>query len=226
MLCLLPAAMLVSVPSPSVGDSTDRQVAFAGWEGGPAFRAGASKGVRLKHGVLVLKAASKRRAYHGTTYDVGSWTSATVTPGFGLTQLIASWSAVTPRNSWVEIRARLTSGTTRSRWMVLGRWASSDKRVRRTSVAGQSDALGRVDVDTWKAASSASSYQLQVRLMRRAGASSASPSVSFVGAVASRLPSTVPAVSRSRRRLRHRARRPPLLADGAPRRVLAVRRRW
>ena len=67
--------------------------------------------------------------------------------------------------------------------------------MRRTSVPGQSDALGRVDVDTWKAASSADSYQLQVRLMRRAGASSASPSVSFVGAVASRLPSSVPTVS-------------------------------
>jgi hypothetical protein len=79
--------------------------------------------------------------------------------------------------------------------MVLGRWTSSDKHVRRTSVPGQSDALGRVDVDTWKAAASASSYRLQVRLMRRAGASSASPSVSFVGVVASRLPSSVPAVS-------------------------------
>jgi peptidase C39-like protein len=79
--------------------------------------------------------------------------------------------------------------------MVLGRWASSDKHVRRTSVPGQSDALGRVDVDTWKAATSADSYQLQVRLMRRSGASSASPSVSFLGAVASQLPSSVPAVS-------------------------------
>src|SRR6185295_19552374 len=107
-----------------------------------------------------------------------------------LTQLVASWSAVTPRNSWVEIRARLATASARSGWMVLGRWASSDKHVRRTSVPGQSDALGRVDVDTWKAVGAADSYQLQVRLMRRAGASSASPSVSFVGAVASRLPSS------------------------------------
>ena len=195
MLCLLPAGMLVSVASPSVGDPPGRQVAFARWEGGPAFHTGVSAGVRLKRGALVLKEASKRRAYHGTTYDVGSWTSSPVAPGFGLTQLVASWSAVTPKNSWVEIRVRVASGATHSRWMVLGRWASSDKRVRRTSVPGQSDALGHVDVDTWKATSSADSYQLQVRLMRRAGATSKSPSVSFLGAVASRLPSSVPAVS-------------------------------
>jgi hypothetical protein len=64
-------------------------------------------------------------------------------------------------------------------------------------VPGQSDAVGRVDVDTWKAAASADSFQLQARLMRRAGASSASPSVSSVGAMASALPGSVPAVSAS-----------------------------
>ena len=43
-----------------------------------------------------------------------------------------------------------------------------------------------------------------------------------------RVPAPVvgPRCLRSRRRVRHRARRPALLADGAPRRVLAVRRRW
>jgi hypothetical protein len=187
--------MLVGVATPSAGDPAPRQVAFSRWEGGPALRTGAVKGLRVKHDALVLKKPSKRRAYRGTTYDVGTWTSSPVSTGFGFTQLVASWSAATPKNSWVEVRARLTSGSTRSHWMVLGRWASSDKHVRRTSVPGQSDALGRVDVDTWKAAGSADTYQLQVRLMRRAGASSASPSVSFVGAVASRLPSSAPAVS-------------------------------
>jgi hypothetical protein len=186
--------MLVGVPPAAVA-AADRQVSFSRWEGGPAFRAGASSGLRLKHGALVLKDAAQRRSYHGKAYDVGSWTSSSITPGFGLTQLVASWSAVTPKNSWVEIRVRVFAGSAKSRWLVLGRWASSDKHVRRTSVPGQSDAMGHVDVDTWKAASSADSFQLQVRLMRRAGASSPSPSVSFLGAMASRLPSSVPAVS-------------------------------
>ncbi len=188
------ACTLVAVPA-SAGPAPDRQVVFARWADGPAFRTGSRAGVRLKHGALVLKAApARRRAYQGTTYDVGTWTSAPVAPGFGFSELVASWSAVTPRNSWVEVRVRV-AGAARGRWLVLGRWASSDKHVRRTSVPGQSDGLGRVDVDTWKAsASSASSYELQVRLMRRAGASF-SPSVSSVGAVASRLPSSAGPVS-------------------------------
>jgi hypothetical protein len=192
--------MLVAVPTTgpaaaSPSRASDRQVGFARWEGGPAFQAGSRSGTRLKHGVLVLKEPGKQRRYRGTRYDVGTWTSAPVAPGFAFTQLVASWAAGTPRNSWVEVRVRLTGAST-GRWMVLGRWASSDKHVRRTSVPGQSDALGRVDVDTWKASGAgASSYQLQVRLMRRSGASSASPSVSMLGAVASQLPSSVPAVS-------------------------------
>jgi hypothetical protein len=194
--CLLAAAvgMMVPVPSEALGgrsDASARQVSFARWEGGPALRTGARSGLRVRHGALVLQDTTKRRAYRGTTYDVGAWTSAPVSPGFGFTQLVASWSAATPANSWVEVRVKVAGG----HWMVLGRWSSSDRHVRRTSVPGQSDAVGRVDVDTWKAASAATSYQLQVRLMRRTGASTASPSVSFVGAMASRLPSSVPAVS-------------------------------
>ena len=182
--------MLVCVPASAAPRQEAPSIGFARWQGGPALATGATTGMRLKKGALVLKAPSKSRRYHGATYDVGSWTSTVVTPGFAFTQLVASWSATTPRNSWVEVRVKVPGG----HWMVLGRWASSDKHVRRTSVPGQSDAAGRVDVDTWKAASSAASYQLQVRLMRRAGASSASPSVSFVGAMVSRV-SGVPAVS-------------------------------
>jgi hypothetical protein len=172
-------------------------VTYSRWDTGAALRTGAREGLRVRKGALVLDGPSRHRRYHGKRYDVGTWTSPVVSPGWGLTQLIASWSAKTPRNSWVEVRVRLSSGPARSRWMVLGRWADGDKHVRRTSVPGQSDPLGRVDVDTWKAASSAGvgSYQLQVRLMRRSGASSASPSVSTVGAMASRLPSGAPAAS-------------------------------
>jgi hypothetical protein len=195
--------MVLSVPAPPVsassagaaGPSADRQISFTRWEGGPALRAGTRSGLRLRHGALVLGDGARTRAYRGTTYDQGSWTSASVSPGFGFSQLVASWSALTPRNSWVEVRVRVSSGAARGRGMVLGRWASSDKHVRRTSVPGQSDALGHVDVDTWKAAASADAYQLQVRLMRRSGAASASPSVSFAGAVASLLPAATPAVS-------------------------------
>src|SRR3954454_12142976 len=200
-LILFSLSAVCAVPGAAAGaaaaKASDRPVAFSRWTGGGPFRSGERAGVRVRHGALVLGEASKHRSYRGTRYDVGTWTSPWTAPGFGLTQLVASWSAETPKNSWVEIRVRVSSGAATSRWQVLGRWASGDKHVRRTSVPGQSDALGRVDVDTWKAADAAgvASYQLQARLMRRAGASSAGPSVASLGAVASRLPSGVPPVS-------------------------------
>ena len=114
-LCVLGllAGMLVAVPTTgpaaaSPSRASDRQVGFARWEGGPAFQTGSRSGTRLKHGVLVLKAPGKQRRYRGTRYDVGTWTSAPVAPGFAITQLVASWAAGTPRNSWVEVRVRLT----------------------------------------------------------------------------------------------------------------------
>lgn len=189
--------VLCATPGSSAAGASDRLVTFSRWDSGDAFRTGAREGVRVRHGALVLDDASSHRSYRGTRYDVGTWTAPWATPGYGFTQLVASWSAVTPKNSWIEVRVRVSTGTATSRWQVLGRWASGDKHVRRTSVSGQSDALGRVDVDTWKSAAAAgvASYQLQVRLMRRTGASSTPPSLAMVGAMVSRLPSGAPAVS-------------------------------
>jgi hypothetical protein len=199
LAALLALGSLSSLPAPSAAAAPppDRAVTYAQWDTGASLRSGAREGLRVKRGALVLDDAGAHRSYQGTRYDVGTWTSPWSSPGYGFTQLVASWSAVTPKNSWVEVRVRVSSGAAKSKWQVLGRWASGDKHVRRTSLPGQSDPLGRVDVDTWKSASAdgVASYQLQVRLMRRAGASSAPPSVDVVGAMTSRLPAGTPAVS-------------------------------
>lgn len=175
-----------------------RLIADAQWDLGQEWRTGVKQGVRVRDGGLVLADPGLTRRYRGTRYDVGQWTSAWTAPGFGLTELIASWEATTPRNSWIEVRVRGRSGATTSSWDVLGRWAASDRRVRRTSVAGQGDDLADVAVDTWRATDKAgiASYQVQVRLMRRAGAPSASPTVDMLHAVTSALPAGVPSVSR------------------------------
>src|SRR3954452_10387057 len=99
LVLLLSAGPLMSVPSASAA-SAERLVAITRWEGGPALRAGVRSGLKLRHGALVLADGSKRRGYRGTAYDVGTWTSPPVSPGFAFTQLVASWSAATPRNSW------------------------------------------------------------------------------------------------------------------------------
>lgn len=187
---LLGSAALTAVPSAPATAAPARSVAYSSWDTGNQLRTGSLKGTRVARGRVVLGTTTKTRAYAGKQYDVGSWTSPWTRPGFGLTQLIASWEATTPGDSWIEIRVRgRAAAGTRSSWDVLGRWTSGDRFTKRTSVPGQDDDLADVNVDTWVANAPAglTSYQLQVTLLRKSGARSASPSLDTVGAVATRL---------------------------------------
>ncbi len=127
------------------------------------------------------------------TYEVATWTSPVVAPGFGLTELVASWNASTPGHSWVEVRVRGTSAGTATKDYVLGRWADRDPAdgggIHRTSLAGQGDAVATVLTDTLatRTGFTLTDWQLEVRLMRPQG-STDTPTVSVVGAMASALP--------------------------------------
>jgi hypothetical protein len=125
-----------------------------------------------------------------TTYDYGTWTSPLVTPDFNYTELIASWDAATPGDSWIEVqvRGKADSGQV-SKWYVLGRWTAGDEHLHRTSVSGQGDELATVAVDTLVALDdhSFANWQLRVELYRAAG-TDVSPSLENVGAMASNLP--------------------------------------
>ncbi|WP_182524644.1 peptidase C39 family protein [Nocardioides dongkuii] len=198
-------APLAAVPPAGAADASSapraaaRTVAHADWDTGAELRAGTTKGTKVARGRVVLTDPVAARRVGGTRYDAGRWTSPWTTPGFGLTELIPSWEATTPRDSWIEVRVRgRAADGTRSSWDVMGRWASGDKHVERTSVSGQDDDLARVNVDTWDVAAAAglTSWQLQVTLFRRAGATSNAPSLDAAGAVASRLPGTDAPTSR------------------------------
>lgn len=129
------------------------------------------------------------------TYDVATWTSPVVTPGFGLTELVASWNATTPGGSWVEVAVTGTSAGATTKEYVLGRWAARDPEqggsMHRTSVAGQGDTVATVYTDTLATRSgySLTDYRLTVRLMRPAGSTDA-PTLTSIGAMASALPDT------------------------------------
>ncbi|MDP2772439.1 MAG: C39 family peptidase, partial [Nocardioides sp.] len=190
----LASALLVPLaPAASTAEraAAPRRIAYTQWDTGPDFRTGKMSGTRAMKGRLgIVKAPKGRRTYAGRKYEVGRWVSPWTKPGFGLTELIASWEATTPGDSWVEIevRGRTADGTTSS-YDVLGRWTSGDRFTRRRTVSGQEDDLGKVAVDTWRANASAGlvSWRLRVSLMRRPG--KATPTLDSVGAVASRLPS-------------------------------------
>ncbi len=125
-------------------------------------------------------------------YARGRWFSPWVKPGFGLTELIASYNATTPAGTFIEISARgRTSAGRTSSWDSLGRWASHDVKFHRMSLGAQTDDLSRVAVDTLITNSGVAygSWQLRISLFRRTGTTT-TPTVTRVAGVASLLPET------------------------------------
>ncbi|WP_084558013.1 C39 family peptidase [Hamadaea tsunoensis] len=122
-------------------------------------------------------------------HDTASWLTE-VALDFPATEIVASWTATTPGPSWIEVETRgtTTAGTT-TRWYALGRWAATDEHVRRTTVAGQADADGRVNADVFAAAPGREwvSCELRITLHRPAG-STAGPVLRSAAVMASRLP--------------------------------------
>lgn len=189
----LPSLRPPASAKPAPAKPGARQIAYTQWDTGPDFRSGAMSGTRAVKGRLGLASnATGRRTFNGRSYDMGRWTSPWTTTRFGLTELIASWEATTPGDSWVEIavRGKSAAGATSS-YDVLGRWASGDTFITRRTVSGQTDDLAQVSVDTWRSLSAEglTSFQLRVSLLRRTGAKTARPTLDTLGAVTSRLPS-------------------------------------
>ncbi|CAB4702303.1 unannotated protein [freshwater metagenome] len=182
--------------TPAAQAAPSRAIDLVRWADGDSLATGTSAGTRVRGERVVLATPVATTTYDGRGYDVGRWTSPWVEPGFALTQLVASWAARTPGDSWIEVqvRGRAADGRVAS-WDTLGRWASGDRYVERTTASGQDDDLASVDVDTWKSTGGLTSWQVRVALMRRTGATTRAPSISSVGAVASRLPTSSVAVS-------------------------------
>jgi hypothetical protein len=164
---------------------------------GPALSSGSHRGTVVTGAGLTIGTPTGRAELGGRSYERARWTAPWAASSFAFTQLVASWSARTPGDSFieVEVRGRNAQGVTSS-WDLLGRWTSGHRQVQRTSVSPQSDDLASVDVDTWKVRGTAGlvASQVRVSLFRKAGTTG--PSVSSVSVMTSRLPSGPAPVSR------------------------------
>jgi hypothetical protein len=191
----LASCYVAAVSGTADAAASARRIHYRQWDSSAELATGRSSGVAVAAGRGQFETATSRRKVGSTGYELATWESVWVTPGFSFTQLIASWSAVTPADSFVEVRVRGrdAAGTTTS-WDLMARWALWDTYTERTTDSSQSDDLASVDTDTWSAPAGLRSYQLRVVLARRAG-STARPSFDTVGAVTSALPSTAPAIS-------------------------------
>ncbi|MBB4912584.1 C39 family peptidase [Actinophytocola algeriensis] len=189
-------------PAPvAAAPATGAPVDFRQWRSMSDFLRGQSEGLLPTPGGLVI-ARPVGTVEHtepdlGTTrtYEFGRWTSPKYRQGFDATQLVASWNAKTPKNTWLQVEMQgTTSAGTKSSWYTMARWALGDSDVIRTTVPGQEDAVGYVDVDTFVAEQPISSYQLRVTLYRERGTHS-TPRLGMVGAMTSNIPDrfTVPA---------------------------------
>jgi peptidase C39-like protein len=198
------ALTLSAMPAAAAAEpqSDDAPVDFHQWRGHD-LRHGHAEGLRPgPHGTLVIGRPAGTVEHTepdlGTTrtYEYGRWTSPSYRQGFDATQLVASWNATTPDDTWlqVEMQGRTAGGAT-TIWYTMGRWALGDQDVVRTSVPDQEDANGYVDVDTFVAETGQTlrSFQLRVTLYRAAG-TRATPALSMLGAMTSAIPDrfTVP----------------------------------
>ncbi|MFF9015361.1 peptidase C39 family protein [Streptomyces sp. NPDC014870] len=135
-----------------------------------------------------------------STWEYATWTSPVHTSSVPATEVIASWNAQTPPGTWIQIEMRGTyTDATATPWYVMGRWASGDGDIRRTSVDDQSDGRSSIWTDTFAVDDPASglrlvSHQLRLTLYRTPG-TRLTPTVWRLGAMASDIPDrfTVPA---------------------------------
>lgn len=179
------------------------------WTSYTDWRSGAARGTRAVPGVrpgLVIVARAGTTDYtdphtgRTATWEYATWTSPVHRLGVPATEVIASWNASTPAGTWLQVELTGTySDGTATPWYVMGRWASGEQDIRRTSVDDQSDGRSSIWTDTFAIDDAASglrlvSYRLRLTLYRTPG-SRLTPTVWRLCAMGSDIPDrfTVPA---------------------------------
>ncbi|MFC0007872.1 C39 family peptidase [Micromonospora siamensis] len=200
-LTLLATTTPAGATRPVPGTTTvthDEQITWQGWSG-TTLGTGTTAGTTVTATGLALGTpvgtTQYRDPHTGTrrTWAYGTWTSPLTQVGFGATELVASWNADTPAGTWlqVEVQGTYTTGS-RTPWYVLGRWASGDTDIKRTSVDKQGDKTSSVWTDTLAVDDPAAgvllrAYQLRLTLYRDP-TRTVTPVVRSVGAMSSAVP--------------------------------------
>ncbi|MEU6277400.1 peptidase C39 family protein [Streptomyces populi] len=197
-----------SAPAPRTG-APGGLVDNRAWTSYSDWRAGSAAGTRGVRGArpgLVIAAPAGTTDYtdphtgRTATWEYATWTSPVHRLAVPATEVIASWNAHTPAGTWLQVELAGTySDGTDTPWYVMGRWASGDQDIRRTSVDDQTDGRSTIWTDTFSIDDTASglrllSYRLRLTLYRTPG-SRITPTVWRLGAMGSDIPDrfTVPA---------------------------------
>jgi hypothetical protein len=190
----------------AVTTASGRFVDYREWSGARDFGRGRLDGLRAhRGGGLELTARAHRVTTYADpfagpdaperAYRTGSWISPWITTTHAVSEAVASWNAVTPTGSWlqVELRGRATASAPATTWYVLGRWSAGDDfaagDIHRTSLDGQGDDDATVYTDTFatRDGKAVAGYQLRVSLLAPTG-SRAAPRLLRIGVMSSFLP--------------------------------------
>ncbi|WP_329279535.1 peptidase C39 family protein [Streptomyces sp. NBC_01451] len=205
-----PAA--AGTPAATVGEAaadSARPVDNRAWTSSADWCAGTAKGTRVvagaRPGVAIgapVGTVDYTDPHTGGTaaWEYATWTSPVHRLTVPATEVIASWNARTPAGTWLQVELTGTySDGTATPWYVMGRWASGDQDIKRTSVDDQTDDRSTVWTDTFAIDDPATglrlvSYRLRLILYRKPG-TTATPTVWRLGAMGSDVPDrfTVPA---------------------------------
>jgi hypothetical protein len=147
-------------PAPSASVATTRGVAR---EFAANFAAGQGSGVVA---AADGKSWTLAKQADGRFPAQGELLSAVRQPGWAFDNLVLSWAASAPAGSGLAFAVRVQAGAEWSGWYTLGTWRGGVG----SSVRGQSDAWGKVDVDTLQLARPAQAYQYRVSFESTAGA--------------------------------------------------------
>ncbi|WP_255954288.1 peptidase C39 family protein [Streptomyces odontomachi] len=201
---------------PCKKETANPLVDYHAWTSSSDWRSGTAEGTEAASGTrpgLTLAASVGTTDYTdphtGTTatWEYARWTSPVYELTVPATEAIASWNAHTPKGTWLQIELQGSySDGTQTPWYVMGRWASGDEDIKRTSVDGQSDDRSSVYTDTFSIDDPSAGLRLASARLRltlyRAPGSTAAPVVWRAGVMGSdvpdrfEVPATTPSVAR------------------------------
>ncbi|HIV57850.1 MAG TPA: peptidase C39 family protein [Candidatus Stackebrandtia faecavium] len=179
----------------------EQSVSFDTWQTSKAWSSGTADGVGVvsdgRNGIVVDQAIdtiSYTDPYTDKTseWEIATWTSAEVSLEFGAAEIIPSWNVDTPAGSWLQVDVQATyDDGEKTPWYCLGRWASGEGDITRTSVGDQGDGRSSVTTDAIAvkdpAAVRLQAYQIKLTLHRKPG-SKITPTVWRASALASFVP--------------------------------------
>ncbi|ADL43930.1 C39 family peptidase [Micromonospora aurantiaca (nom. illeg.)] len=201
-LTLLATSAPVQAQAPRPGVTHDEQITFQEFSRFPDWRSGSHQGTRAvpgRHPALTIGRPAGTTEFTdehtGTTrtWEYATWTSPERRIGFDATEMVASWNAATPAGTWIQVELHGTYNTgAQTPWYVMGRWASGDQDIKRSTLDGQGDPWSSIWTDTFSVDDADAgvllrSYQLRLTLYRAPG-QAAAPQVQMVGAMASNVP--------------------------------------